>query len=441
MPTSLASKRRARLAGVPGRPAKLVVFAHLAGRFVPCARLELEEHRSDSIDSRLAYGKLYAQRADALEIDPVSLPLAGARETPGRVFSPVAGSALFGGIRDAAPDAWGRRVIEARLKVPANSLPESVYLLEAGSDRVGALDVRRSHDTPESPGCAQFGDLEHLMDAAQRLEQGIDLPAHLEALLGASTAVGGARPKASIRDAQRRLWLAKFASPGDRFDIPAAEAATLELARRAGMHVSSVTVAQVGNHTVMLVERFDRQWIDQVERRRGMVSALTLMGVHPAEAHVQSYPRLADAMRRHVDHRHLKADLPELFKRMVFNILVHNTDDHLRNHAFLWNGEGWHLSPLYDVLPMPSLAHERLLHLGVGTQGRSATITNALSECGRFGLSPRQATALIDEVWVVVRQWKVHFEEAFHQWDVADRAARVCSDVASAFMHIDRLRG
>jgi len=122
---------------MPALTKKLFVFAHLAGAWAPCGQLELTEDGSEVVASSFAYGTRYLARVDALEVDPVSLGIHDREAVHGQLLLPSAHMAHFGGIRDAAPDAWGRRVIEAHLKVPANSLPESVYLVHAGSDRVG----------------------------------------------------------------------------------------------------------------------------------------------------------------------------------------------------------------------------------------------------------------------------------------------------------------
>src|SRR5256885_12758848 len=135
---------------------------------------------------------------------------------------------LFGGIRDAAPDAWGRRVIESRLKVPANSLPESSYLLHAGSQRVGAIDIRSSRDSAATLGFGTWDNLEYLMDAAQRIDEGLPIPAQLEEIFAEGSALGGARPKATVRDEERVLWLAQISSRNDAVVI----SVLVEAARR-----------------------------------------------------------------------------------------------------------------------------------------------------------------------------------------------------------------
>lgn len=428
-----------------------MVFAHLGQAWAPCGQLLLTEEGTNVLASSFAYGLNYARRVDALEVDPVSLSLRDREQILGKRLLPAHGLPLFGGIRDAAPDAWGRRVIEAKLKVPANSLPESQYLLHAGSDRVGALDIRQAiHDEP-TQGAGGTHALEYLMDAAERIEDGLPIPASLEAIFVDGTALGGARPKASVRDEHGVLWLAKFSSRKDSFDIPAIECAALRMAAEAGLRIPPVEVRTLGARKVMLIRRFDRYWAEpglslareddllatqpgpgKAEHRLGFVSGLTLVGCDETESRTKAYTDLAQAVRSHCHPSVIRADNAELFKRMVYNILVSNDDDHLRNHGFVWEPRmaGWRLSPLYDVLPRPSHASERYLHLGIGPQGRLATLDNALAAHERFTLSRTTACALMAEVWRVVRQWRVYFE------GFGVPAAEI-EKIAPAFRHID----
>ncbi len=430
---------------------KLMVFAHLGPGWMPCGQLLLTEEGANVLASSFAYGLNYVRRADALEVDPVSLSIRDRDGVRGKRLLPANGLPIFGGIRDAAPDSWGRRVIEAKLKVPANSLPESQYLLHAGSDRVGALDIRESiHDGP-TQGANGSHALEHLMDAAERIEEGLPIPAHLEAIFMDGTALGGARPKASVRDEHGVLWLAKFSSRKDSFDIPAIECAVLRLAAAAGLTVPPVEVRTMGARKVMLIRRFDRYWAEpgralgteddlmatqpgngKTEHRLGFVSGLTLAGCDETESRTKSYPDLAQAVRDHCHTSVIRADNAELFRRMVYNVLVSNDDDHLRNHAFVWDPRlvGWRLSPLYDVLPRASHATERFLHLGLGPQGRLATLDNALSAHQMFTLSRVTACEMIADIWRVVREWKGYFE------GFGVPAVEI-EKIAPAFRHID----
>ena len=433
------------------KESKLMVFAHLGPEWAPCGQLLMTEEGSNVVASSFAYGLNYARRVDALEVDPVSLSLRDRAEVLGKRLLPANGLPLFGGLRDATPDAWGRRVIEAKLKVPANSLPESQYLLHAGSDRVGALDIRRSIDDGPSQGTGGSHALEYLMDAAERIEDGSPIPAHLDAIFVDGTALGGARPKASVRDEHGVLWLAKFSSRTDSFDVPAIECAALRLAAAAGLSVPPVTVRTLGARKLMLIRRFDRYWAvpgqplttdadlmatqpgaGKAEHRLGFVSGLTLLGCDETESRTKAYTDLAQAVRRYCHPNLIRADNAELFKRMVYNILVSNDDDHLRNHGFVWEPRlaGWRLSPLYDVLPRASLATERFLHLGVGPQGRLATLDNALESHEMFTLSRATACEMVADVWRVVREWRVHFEAFGVPGSEVEK-------IAPAFRHID----
>ncbi|ANH69671.1 type II toxin-antitoxin system HipA family toxin [Mitsuaria sp. 7] len=431
---------------------KLTVFAHLGSAWAPCGQLQLNEQDQELQGSTLAYGLNYLRRSDAIEIDPVSLGLLDRERVRGQRLRPINNLPFFGGIRDAAPDAWGRRVIEAKLRVPANSLPESQYLIHAGSERVGALDVRTGLADGPSPGVSSWHTLQHLMEAAERIEEGAPVPAHLDAIFMNGASLGGARPKASVRDDDGVLWLAKFASRQDRMDIPAIECAALRLAAEATLSVPPVKTLTIGDRHVMLIRRFDRYWSsDQLpaveddptlleatpadglaERRLAFNSGLTWLGCDESESRTKAYADLAAAIRRYAHPDTVRAGNTELFKRMVFNILVSNDDDHLRNHGFLWDPrlQGWRLSPLYDVMPRPSLASERFLHLGIGPSGRLATLDNALAAHGGFTLSERDAALAIDEVWRVVRQWRMYFE----QFGVG---AQEMDRIAPAFRHID----
>lgn len=426
-----------------------MTFAHLGADWVPCGQLTLTEEGSDLLASSFAYGLNYLRRGDALEVDPVSLGLADREAVRGKRLLPAHRLSFFGGIRDAAPDAWGRRVIEAKLKVPANSLPESQYVLHAGSERVGALDVRASIQDAPSAGVSGWHSLGHLMEAAERIEEGEPIPAHLDAIFHDGSSLGGARPKACVRDEAGVLWLAKFASRHDAFDVPGIECAVLELARRAGLRVPSVRTMSLGERRFMLIRRFDRYWAapgaayageaesvspgeGRSEHRMGFVSALTLLACDEMESRTKSYADIADAVRRHCHPTVIRADNEELFRRMVFNIFVSNDDDHLRNHGFLWDPglAGWRLSPLYDVLPRPGVAQERYLHLGIGPYGRLATLDNALASHQRFSLTLAAACSVVAEVWRVLREWRVYFDG----FGVPEQEQQ---KVAGAFRHLD----
>lgn len=428
---------------------KLFLFAHLDGDWAPCGLLELVESPALAASSFI-YGTRYLERKNAIEIDPLSLSLQDKNIVRGKQLFPLNALPYFGGIRDAAPDSWGRRVIEAKLKVPANSLPESEYLLHAGSERIGALDVRTDINDAPRPGVTGLHTLEHLMEAADRIAEGQPVPAHLEMIFLDGTALGGARPKATVRDEQGVLWLAKFDTRQDPYCFPAIEAATLRLARECGMTVPEVRTINIGQRKVMLIRRFDRYFAPPgietfptglgtpgagvVEKRLPFCSGLTLVGCHESESPTKAYVDLADAIGCYCQPQRIMSDKAELFARMVYNILVSNDDDHLRNHGFIHDPvlRGWQLSPLYDVMPRPGITQERLLHLGVGASGRLATLDNALSSCGRFGLTEDAALSIMARLWQKVREWRVYFEG----YGVEKRDIH---KLQTAFRHIDNV--
>ena len=414
-------------------PRDVFVFAHVADEhgadFMPAGSLE----GANTTQPVFVYGKRYVQRPYAVEVDPVALPLRD--EEGGAKRFVLAGLTEFGGIRDAAPDSWGRRVIENKLKVAANKLPEVAYLLETGSDRVGALDVRLTRDSRATAPVSAETDLARLLEAADRIENeeyvGEDLAIYFASLGSA----GGARPKASVRTDDGVLWLAKFPSNSDRACNAVLEAGALELARAAGLRVPPVKVMQVGHAKVLFIRRFDRYWaepgvvpdpdkeswvllegpksLQSIEGRIGFCSALTLMGIDEHDATRSSYKALAEKMRARALPQYLARDLRELFKRQALNIFVTNNDDHLRNHGFLYQvaAKGWTLSPLYDVLPMSVVVQERMLHLEVGERGRLATLDNLMTHWAVYFSSKVEALKALHEVWLVARAWKPFFEK------------------------------
>jgi serine/threonine-protein kinase HipA len=393
-----------------------IVFVHLPDQSeaVPAGRLSLLEEGLQSVGSTFGYGARYLKRANAIPVDPVSLPLSS---VPGeeQLYEPPAGLALFGAIRDAAPDFWGRRVIEAKLKVPPNSVPESTYLLNAGTHRFGALDFRESTSSASAEGLLpQLTDLQYLLEAADRVQEGLPIPARLEMLFQVAS-LGGARPKVLVSH-DGKQFLAKFPAKNDPFDIPAVERACLELARACGLNVPRTDLVRLADgRNVMLIERFDRAVLsDGSFSRKHCVSALTMLGKHEQESLASSYSEIAQVISARGVSGHVQEDRAELYARVAFNILISNDDDHLRNHAFIWHppGKAWRLSPLYDVVPRPQVSQERRLHLSVGPQGRSATLTNLFEARGSFGLLRPQAIAIIERVSAAVREWRTHLESA-----------------------------
>ena len=393
-----------------------IVFAYLDQEVaaVPAGQLTVVEEGLAVLSSTFGYGSKYLARPDAIPLDPTGLKLEGAVSGAKRLYEPENDLTFFGAIRDAMPDMWGRRVIENLLQVPPNSLPETRYLMEAGSNRFGALDLRPAPDSAEQNGhLVPVADLQYLLDAADRVQRGEPVPAHMVQLFDAGPSMGGARPKAVVTRGDVQ-YLAKFPTQKDGFNVPAVERATLELARECGLNVPETDLITLPDgRQVMLIERFDRYKQGAGFARRHAVSALTALELHESESHTATYSDIALKLSDFGARGRVQADRTELFGRMVFNILVTNDDDHLRNHAFVWkpNNRGWELSPLYDVLPKPQIGVTRYLHLGVGTEGRVATISNALSNAALFGLLDHEAAEVVDKIATKVREWKAYFEE------------------------------
>jgi serine/threonine-protein kinase HipA len=394
---------------------------------VPAARFQLTVDRMGSAVGRLVYGRSYLAHRSAVPIDPVELPLAaGTFETRGL-------DGLFGALRDAGPDHWGRRVIERHSdRRPLDPLD---YLLLAPDDRAGALGFGLNAEPPPPRRLfnrtLELEHLQHLADAIVADEQLPDEPVvgQVEELLLIGTAMGGARPKVVVED-EDALWIAKFNRPDDAWNAARVEHAMLLLARECGLHAATSRVVSVAGRDVLLVKRFDREHTPTGYRRARMLSALTLL--RAGDTHLDrgrwSYVLLAEALRRVV--ARAAQDAPELFRRMVFNALISNTDDHPRNHAVIAMDADWALSPAYDLTPATPVSLERRdLAMDCGDDGRRAQAANLLSQSARFLLTGEQARATVDEMEQRVRSsW----------YEVARRAGvseRDCARIAPAFAY------
>ncbi len=388
------------------------VFVHLEEGPVPAGLLTMTDEPRNQF-ATFAYGRRYLERADRIAVDPVALPLHEAGTS--RTFRTEEGFAVFGGIRDAAPDGWGQYLM---YKAIGDRLPSEIDLiLASGEHRVGALAFVPTSAQPEritpwgdGPAPGEEFTLAELAEAAERAQHVDELDENLRALLAAGSSLGGARPKAATKIGEQP-WIAKFQKRGDSFPECRVELATMRLAGECGLDVPPLDFRCVLDRDIYLIERFDRiphgNWLE----RRPFASGLTMLGAHESEVSSFSYADLAGAIRQFGTE--VRQDLHELFRRMLLNILVTNDDDHLRNHGFLFDGEGWRLSPLYDVVPKPQLGLERRLVLGVGPEGRNATIENALAGAAVFDLGHEDATAIAEDMSrIVATRWEHLFTEA-----------------------------
>ncbi|MBF0305542.1 MAG: type II toxin-antitoxin system HipA family toxin [Alphaproteobacteria bacterium] len=374
-------------------PKRAFVFLARAGAWTPVALLEVGLQREGRPHYSFSYGRKWRARADAFPLDPVHLPLDSAIEPSPR---------MFGALLDSGPDRWGNRLLDERFAEKARPPTILDRLLLAGDDRAGALAFGPTADAPVlRPAMVPIRDLAAVEEAMVRFDAGERLEPDL-AVLANGTSLGGARPKATVRRTDGGLWLAKFRRKADAIDVVRAEHATMTLAAAAGLRVADTEVVSLGaNREALLVRRFDRCLDD----RRPYLSALSLTG--RAETDVGGgYPEIADAMRPHQVGSG-RADLVELYRRMVFNVAIGNTDDHLKNHGFLRAEGGWTLSPAFDVVP--TVDGDDFQAISVGRMGTTPSRANLLSECGRFGLGAEDASAITARILEVTARWREHF--------------------------------
>lgn len=377
------------------------VYITLPGEtcFTTAGKFVLETNRQGVPTGKFIYGKSYRHNANAVPIDPIDLKLDDTTyETRGL-------KGLFGALRDASPDYWGRRVIERHTKTA--SLSELDYLLHSPDDRAGALGFGLNAETP-APLRAynRTMDLEKLQKVADAIIADEEIPQddpdaqQAQELLGA-TSMGGARPKAVVED-DEGLWIAKFNRADDKWDYAKIERAMLLLANECGIQVATSKRTTIGDRDALLVKRFDREKTDEGYRRARMLSALTLLRADENERDKWSYIVLAEELRRLSSQP--KQDAPELFRRMVFNALISNDDDHPRNHAIIAMNTDWKLSPAYDLTPStPVSTQARDLALTCGDHGRAANADNLLTQCIRFHVEPDEAKALINQMEETVK--------------------------------------
>lgn len=372
------------------------VSAVTAGKFL------LDKTRAGDPLGRFVYGRSYLANARAVPIDPVELKLSA------KTYETVQLNGVFGALRDAGPDFWGRRVIEKHSG--KSKLGEIDYLLESPDDRAGALGFGLNQQPPaplrQFNRTMDLAKLQELADALVKDEIPNDPAApQVQELLLLGTSMGGARPKAVVQDDQG-LWIAKFNRPDDRWNNTRVEYAMMRLARQCGIKVAESRIETVGGKDVLLIKRFDRQKTAQGYRRARMISGLTLLRADesPTARARWSYVILVEELRKVVAAP--KKDAHELFRRMCFNALISNLDDHPRNHALLAWDQPWALSPAYDLTPSPVVSEEhRDLAMVCGDQGRFANAKNILSQHARFLLEKEEAEEIVANVREQVGNW------------------------------------
>jgi len=362
--------------------------------------------RGDRERATLEYVNGWRENREAFALSPALRVDYGAHHTRGD-------RAIFAPLTDSAPDRWGRELIARRERQVATeegrnprTLFEIDYLLLVSDvSRQGALRFAAEEGGPflahrDEDHIPPLVELPRLLRASDRILAHTDTPDDLRLLLAPGSSLGGARPKASVRDEGGSLMIAKFPARSDEWDVVRWEAVALSLARDAGVDVPAWRVLTVGEAAVLALERFDRQG----RVRRPYLSALGMLGAMDHDT--RSYAEVADAIRRHGASP--DEDLAALWRRLVFNILMSNTDDHLRNHGFLYERpRGWRLAPAFDLNPTPRDVKPHVLSTPVWIDGDStASLEIALEHASYFRLAEAEARALIAEVGVAVGEWR-----------------------------------
>ena len=351
------------------------------------------------------YGKSYLARENRLAIYTPELPLQSG------ALPLMKGLSLPSCLRDASPDAWGRRVLMYKhtLDKNADDLDELTCMLESDSNRAGALDFQQSA-TEYIPRLSPPVSLEQLQASTEMITNGLPLSPELAMVLQHGTAIGGARPKAIINSHDKQ-YVAKFSLSTDLYNIVKAEYIAMRLARIVGLNVSSVELKTAMNKDVLLVERFDRIKCKEGWQRKMMVSALTLLELDEMMARYASYEILAETIRA----RFTEPDqtLHELFGRIVFNILCGNTDDHARNHAAFWDGKHLTLTPAYDICPQSRAGNIASQAMLIHGDNNMSQLSICLAAATSFKLSAYEAQEIIDrQIKLIKQNWNQVCDEA-----------------------------
>ena len=321
--------------------------------------------------------------------------------------------ATFGALGDSAPDRWGRALMRRAERRAATAEERTIrtffeldYLLKVDDEtRQGALRFKEADagpfvaDNPAKKRVPPLVDLPRLLNAAEHVLSEEDTDEDLRLLLAPGSSLGGARPKASVRDRNGHLAIAKFPSKQDEINAVTWEATALSLARQAGINVTEWRLEEVAGEPVLIVPRFDRAG----KVRLPFLSAMSMLGAKDNDT--RSYLEIADALRQHG--ASATADMAELWRRIVFFVLISNTDDHLRNHGFLYGGAaGWRLAPAYDLNPVPIDIKPRVLSTAINEDDPTASLDIALEVAELFGLKANAAEKVAGEVARAVSQWR-----------------------------------
>lgn len=379
-------------------PASLHVCTVVDGEQVLAGTAHFTRRRG-TLSTTFRYADSYLANRSAYPIDPAFSLYSGAHVSAG----------LPGAFSDCAPDRWGKNLITKRAQAlaaresrHAAALSDVDFLIGVSDlTRQGALRFQAAVNQPfldPDPEVPTLVELPRLMRAADSVARGgeADLAAIKELLDAGSGSLGGARPKASVRDGDR-LLIAKFPHPGDEWDVMAWEKTALDLAKLAGIRTPHTQLLRVDGASVLLLERFDRHDAQRVP----YISAMTLLGARDGDVH--DYTEIAEVL---VDHATApKEDLRELWRRIAFSVAIHNTDDHLRNHGFLRAGAGWELAPAFDVNPNPDTGTQRVTGIG-GARAGADEVAALLRYAEVFDLDVHRAQSVLGEVTSAIEGWR-----------------------------------
>lgn len=358
--------------------------------------------KRNSQSSVFEYAEEWLDNPDAFALDPANLPLDG-----GQIYTTSDKSALPGALRDTAPDRWGQQLIRRAFRKSGENrtLSDIDYLLAiTDQTRIGALRFKREGEDSFDHDIGHYRvppliQLPALIYAADAVQTNTETAEDLKLLLNEGSPLGGARPKSAVVDNDGTLAIAKFPKPDDARSITQGEVLAMMLAAKAGINAARARLQDVAGRPVALITRFDRQG----GKRLPFLSAMSLLGLNDGDE--ATYTDIAECIRMHSSEP--TKDLHELWRRIVFSVLIGNLDDHLRNHGFLYDGEDkWRLSPAYDLNPVPSEESVRELTTWISEEGPDADLDIARRAAPFFALKGDQAEATIDEVSAALRGWQ-----------------------------------
>ena len=348
------------------------------------------------------YDESWLNHASAFALDPKNLPL-----EQHIVYTSSSKSALPGAIRDTAPDLWGRKLVQRAFRKSGvkRTLSEIDYLLAiTDRTRIGALRYKREGDETFDHDIGHYRippmiRLSALLNAADAVQANTETAEDLKLLLNEGSPLGGARPKSVVEDHDGSLAIAKFPKHDDDRSIPHGEVLAMTLAANAGINVARARILDVAGRPVSLITRFDRDGT----RRVPFLSAMSFLGIEDGDE--ATYTDIAEVIRMHSSAP--TEDLHELWRRIVFNVMAGNLDDHPRNHAFLYDYDNkWCLSPAYDLNPVPLFEKARELTTWISEEGPEADLELARAAAPFFALKANRAEAIINDVATVLKSWR-----------------------------------